>query len=160
MARQCSRAGYRLNRGSILLLTLAMGTGMSLIVSGLLQANLQEQTLNRRAVLTAEAKNAVYSATEYVISQLKLKFDNYPGINGSYFLTNPIPIPAGISTSLWTGTNVTAANVTTKISLVPNMSVLYVDPANPANAFDPNRGRNVSAASDVLCVSYAPRPPR
>ena len=146
--------GYRLNRGSILLLTLFVGTGMSLMVSALVQANLQEQKINRRAILTFEAKNAVNSATEYVISQLKLKFDNFPGINGNYFLNNPIPITSTISSYLWTGTNVTAANVTTKISLVPNMTVLYIDPANPANTFDPNRGRNVSAA-DVYVYAQA-----
>ncbi len=146
--------GYRLNRGSILLLTLFIGTGMSLMVSSLVQANLQEQKINRRAILTMEAKNAVNSATEYIISQLKLKFDNYPGINGNYFINNPVTIPSTISTFIWTGTNVTAANVTTKISLVPAMSVLYIDPTNPANAFDPNRGRNVSA-SDVYVYARA-----
>ena len=146
--------GYRLHRGSIIILTLFVATGMSFIVGSLLQANLQEQTINRRAVLTMEAKNAVDSATEYIISQIRLRFDNYPGITGNYFLSNPTTIPSTVSDFLWTGTNVTAANVTTKIGIVPAAAVLYIDPANPANAFDPDRGKNVSAC-DVYVYAQA-----
>jgi hypothetical protein len=44
--------------------------------------------------------------------------------------------------------------VITKISLVPNSTVIYVDPSNPANTFDPDRGKNVTA-TDVYIYAQA-----
>ncbi len=146
--------GYRPHRGSILVVVVFLTFAVSYIVASLLQATLNEQNLNRRAILEMEARNAVDSATEYVISVMKIRFDLYPGLTGRYFINNPIPIPAPVSAFLWSGSNITAANVTTKIALVPNFTVLYIDPVNPENVFDPDRNKNVTAC-DVYVYAQA-----
>ncbi|HTB62303.1 MAG TPA: hypothetical protein VK737_01840, partial [Opitutales bacterium] len=142
----------RHRRGSILVLTLAVGLGMTLMLGVLLKASVAEAKDNKRAILIIEAKNTVESATEYVMSQIKLAFDNYPAITGNYFVSNPITIPSAISSWMWNGTDIT--NVTVKVSPVPALSSLYIDPTNPANTFDPCRGKQVSA-SDVYVYSQA-----
>jgi hypothetical protein len=143
----------RLQRGSILLLTLFVSFGLCLMIGVLLQATVTQERLNTRSALALESKDAVETICEYAISQMKLKFDTYPGITGSYFITNPITLPSNISTFLWNGTDIDAPNVTLAVGLVPNLSVIYIDPTNPANAFDPDRGKNVSAGDVYVYAS-------
>jgi hypothetical protein len=153
LSRTRARVG-RLQRGSILLLTLFIAFGLSLMIGVLLQATVTQERLNRRTVLSLEAKDAVESATEYVISQLKLSFDNYPYITGNYFVQNPITIPTSISNWMWNGTDVSPSNVTVAVALVPNSTPIFIDPTNPANDFDPDVGRTV-AATDVYVYASA-----
>jgi len=144
----------RAKRGSVLMLTLLMVVGLTYIIATLLSSTVTEMKMNQRAQLSLEAKNAVESATEYVISVVRQKFDNNPNISGNFFLNNPITIPTTISGFLWNGTDVSPSNVSIKISLVPTPALVFVDPANPANAFDPDRGKNVTA-SDVYIYAQA-----
>ncbi len=153
IGRARARLG-RLQRGSILLLTLFIAFGLTLMIGVLLQATVTQERLNRRSVLSLEAKDAVESATEYVISQLKLSFDNYPYITGNYFVQNPITIPANISSWLFNGTDVDPNNVTVTVGIVPNSTPIFIDPTNPANDFDPDVGRTV-AATDVYVYASA-----
>jgi hypothetical protein len=144
----------RHRRGSILVLTLAIGLGLCIMIGVLLRASVLQAVDNKRSILTIEAKNAVESAAEYAISQIRLRFDNYPGITGNYFISNPITIPSNISSWVWNGTDVGTGNVVLTVGAVPNMTVIYIDPSNPANAFDPDRGKNVAAA-DVYVYAKA-----
>ena len=143
----------RVKRGSVLMLTLLMTVGLTYMIATLLSSTVTEMKLNQRAQLTLEAKNAVESATEYAISIVRQKFDSNPNISGNYFINNPITIPTSISGFLWNGTDVSPSNVTVTVGLVPNEAVVYVDPSNPANAFDPSRGKNISAADVYVYAS-------
>jgi hypothetical protein len=144
----------RVKRGSVLMLTLLMVVGLTYIIGTLLSETVTEMKMNQRGQLTLEAKNAVEAATEYAISIVRQKFDSNPNISGNYFITNPITIPTSISSFLWNGTDVSASNVTVTVGLIPAQTPVYVDPTNPANEWDPARGKNITA-SDVYVYAQA-----
>jgi len=148
------KKGSRLSRGSVLILTLFIVTGLSLMIGVLLQATVTETKVNQRAILQLEANNASEATTEYCMSQLELLWNSQANFPSNEFQNNPLTVSPTIASWLWTGSDVDPANITVKTGLVPYPQSIYIDPNDPANAFDPSRGKYVNAC-DVYVYSTA-----
>jgi len=135
------------NRGSILVLTLFIVTSLTLAVSTLASWSLNEMMISQRTTVKLEADNAVEAATEYAMSNLKTRWDDQSSFPSNQFVTNPVTIPSNISTYLWANSDINPANVTIKTGLVPVSEPIYIDPTDPANTFDPQRGKVVTACN-------------
>jgi hypothetical protein len=137
-------------RGSALLLILFLTMALCVMIGPLMMATLNETKMNERHIVTMEAKNAAESAVEYGVATLKLRWDNETNFPANALVTQPLSIPANISTMLWNGTVVSPTSVVLTGGLVPSGAEIYIDPTNPANQFDPQRGKMVFARDVVV----------
>ncbi len=144
----------KFNRGSVLVLTLFIVTSLSFAVASLIKLSITELQVNQRSILQLDANNAAEAASEYAMSSLKMRWDNQASFPANQFVNNPVTIPSDISSYLWTNTDVNATNITIKAGLVPYPQSIYIDPNDPANYFDPQRGKIVSAC-DVYVYTKA-----
>ncbi len=144
----------KFNRGSVLVLTLFIVTSLSIALASLVQLSISELKINQRALLQLDANNAAEAASEYAMSALKQRWDNQATFPSNQFVNNPITISSDIKTYLWNGTDIDYGNVSVKAGLVPYPQSIYIDPNDPANTFDPQRGKIVSAC-DVYVYTKA-----
>ncbi len=135
------------NRGSILILTLFVVTSLTLAVATLSSWSLNEMMVSQRTTVKMEADNAAEAASEYAMSNLKARWDDQSSFPANQFVTNPVTIPSNISTFLWGNSDINPANVTIKTGLIPVSEPIYIDPTDPANTFDPQRGKVVTATN-------------
>jgi hypothetical protein len=134
----------------MILLVLFITFGLCLVVGPLMMATLNETKMNERHIVLLQAKNGAESAIEYGVAQLKLRWDNQTNFPSDALITQPLSIPSTISTLLWNGTAVSSTSVILTGGIVPPGQWIYVDPTNPANQFDPQRGKMVFARDVVV----------
>jgi len=142
------------NRGSALILTLFVVTSLSLAVGTLSQWSVNELMINQRAMLRLDANNAAEAACQYAMSNLKSRWDNQTYFAANQFVNNPVTIPSTLSSYLWAGTDIDPGNIVIKTSQIPTSNPIYIDPTDPANEFDPQRGKSVTA-TDVYVYTTA-----
>lgn len=117
----------------------------SIVGASVLKYATNEKKINRRHFLRLEAKNAAEAAVEYGSADLISRFETRKLLPTDELKTNSLTLPASISTLFDYGTsgshcNVNPANMAVFGSMV-NGSREYIDPTEPANEFDPMKGR-------------------
>jgi len=145
---------HSFKRGSALILTLFVVTSLSLAVGSLSQWSVNELMVNQRAMLRLDANNAAEAAAQYAMSNLKTRWDNQTYFPANQFVNNPVTLPTTISSYLWANTDINPGNIVIKTSQIPSSNPIYIDPNDPANAFDPQRGKSVTA-TDVYVYTSA-----
>jgi len=117
------------------------------VLASMLRWVMTESTLNKRAMLRLEARNAAEAIAEYGMCQVRYRMENTSTFLANAFTpsgTNALALPA---TSLFTGTNVsTAANGLaggriTNVTTSPSAQLYYVDANDPNNINDPLKGK-------------------
>lgn len=139
--------GFRENKGAALIVVLFLTIIASITGGSVLKYSMNERTINRRHFLRLEAKNAAEASVEYGFAELVTRFETRASLPSNELQTNPLSIPT-TATTLFTystaGTNchVNPANLQMFGTMV-NLSREYIDPTDPANEFDPMKGRTM-----------------
>lgn len=139
--------GFRENKGAALVVVLFLTIIASITGGSVLKYSMNERTINRRHFLRLEAKNGAEATVEYGFAELVSRFETRVSVPSNELQTNPLSIPASVST-LFTyataGTNchINPANLQMFGTMV-NLSREYIDPTDPANEFDPMKGRTM-----------------
>ncbi|OIO60912.1 MAG: hypothetical protein COZ46_03240 [Verrucomicrobia bacterium CG_4_10_14_3_um_filter_43_23] len=131
-----------LKRGSTLLLTLLVTTALTLVLGSLLQWGVGEQKNNERHFLRLKLKNAVESIIEYGVADLRMRWENetiFP-LNALAPSNNPINLPQSFF-DFYADTEIQVDSSEITGGTVPPGQWHYIDPDNPANQFDSQKGK-------------------
>ena len=138
-------------KGSALMTILIIGMGLLTVMGTTLRWGITEKRLNIQHVRRQSAKNAAESVVEYGFAELIQRFTHQTSfpINELAPQNNPLALPSS-STTFFSGTNIDTANVELHGGMVPPGEWVYIDPADPANEFDPLKGRRVFVRDVVV----------
>ncbi len=140
-SRKSGNAG---KRGSALLTTLMLVGVLSAIMASILKYSVSERRLNHRHKLRTQADNTAEAIVEYGFAQLAYTFDNKTTVGATTFASGgagALSIPAASALR----SNVKYADTELYASTVPGSSLIYIDPLEPDNMFDPLKGKFVRA---------------
>ncbi len=131
-------------RGSALITTLFLIGVMSTILAMLLRYSVSERKMNHRHKLRTQADNTAEAVVEYGFAQLSYAFDNKTTVASDTFKSTgagALSVPAAARLRA----NTKYSDVEVFASAVPNSSLVYIDPTEPGNLFDPLKGKFVRA---------------
>ena len=131
-------------RGSALLTTIILVGVLSTIMASILKYSVSERRMNHRHKLRTQADNTAEAVVEYGFAQLSYAFDNKTTVSSNTFASGgagALSIPASSSLR----SNARYADIKVFASAVPNSSLIYIDPTEPDNLFDPLKGKFVRA---------------
>ena len=139
------RSGSLLSqKGSALVSVLIIGVAFFIVIGVTLRWGVTEKMINKRHVLRHEAKNASESIVEYGFSEMVRKFTTSFSLPTNYLQANPLLIADYSFDTFYAGTSIDTASAelfggqVTEFPLPPGV---YIDPLNPANEFDPLKGK-------------------
>ncbi|MCX6952104.1 MAG: hypothetical protein NTV51_08045 [Verrucomicrobia bacterium] len=137
----------RPERGSGIVMAIIFAAVLCAVLASMLRWVMTESTLNKRAMLRLEARNAAEAIAEYGMCQVRYRMENTSTFLANAFTpagTNALTLPGS---SLFTGTHVDTtanglfggriANVTTS----PSAQLYYLDANDPNNINDPLKGK-------------------
>ncbi len=125
---------------------LIIGVAFFIVIGVTLRWGVTEKMINKRHVLRHEAKNASESIVEYGFSEMVRKFTTSSSLPTNYLQANPLVITDYSFDTFYAGTSIDTASAelfggqVTEFPLPPGV---YIDPLNPANEFDPLKGKLV-----------------
>ena len=139
------RSGSLLSqKGSALVSVLIIGVAFFIVIGVTLRWGVTEKMINKRHVLRHEAKNASESIVEYGFSEMVRKFTTSSSLPTNYLQANPLVLTDYSFDTFYAGTSVDTAagelygGQVTEFPLPPGV---YIDPLDPANEFDPLKGK-------------------
>ena len=138
------RVGSLSKKGAALMPVLIIGTGLLTVLTSSLQRGVTEKNINHRHHLRHEAKNAAESVCEYGFAELVRRFEvqtSFP-IDELNEANNPLSIPQTFD-NFFDATLVDTEASELQGGQVPPGHWEYIDPNDPANEFDPLKGRRV-----------------
>jgi hypothetical protein len=100
--------------------------------------------MNHRHKLRTQADNTAEAVVEYGFAQLSYNFDNKTTVGSNTFASGGAGA-LSIPSSSTLRSNVKYADTKLFASTVPNSSLVYIDPLEPDNMFDPMKGKYVRA---------------
>lgn len=148
-------------QGSAVVAVFVISTALAVVLAAILSHSLTERKINSRHELRLVAKNASEAVVEYGFAQLRHKFENRTNFS-STALSPGSPDALSIPTSDLFGPSLDYANSEIIGGLIEDYpsSLTYIDPANPANEFDPLRGQKVYARQIALYAKATVNDPR
>ena len=128
--------------GSALILVVIVSAVIGLIVASVVRGTSTEIKINDRYITRLKAKSAAESAIEYGASELVYRFNNKTGFptNALSSGNDPLSIPESASTFL-VSKDVDPSKLKIHGGVIPPGEWVYYNPDDPANEFDPMRGR-------------------
>lgn len=138
------RASKNAKRGSALLTTFMVVGILSAVLASILKYSVTERKINHRHKLRTQANNSAEAVIEYGFAQLSYTFDNKTTVVATTFASSgpgALTLPAASSMR----PNVKHSQTELYASTVPNSSLVYIDPNDPDNLFDPLKGKFVRA---------------
>ena len=133
-----------LRKGSALIVTLVIGIGLLSVIGVSLRWGVTEKRLNIQHIRRQQAKNASESLVEYGFAELVARFTGQTSFPSDELEQRPLAV-ASTHSSFYSGTNISLASGDAEVvggQITPSQQV-YIDPNNPANEFDPMRGKLV-----------------
>ncbi len=133
-----------LKRGSTLITTILLVGALSVVLAAILRSSIGERKINHRHMLRTQADNTAEAVVEYGFAQLSHTFDNATVVASNTFASSG----AGALSKPPVGrlrSNIKYSDVALFASAVPSSSLVYIDPAEPDNLFDPLKGKYVRA---------------
>ena len=131
-------------KGSALITTLLLVGVLSAVMASILRYSVSERRVNHRHKLRAQADNTAEAVVEYGFAQLAYTFDNKTTVASNTFASGnsgALSLPAASSLR----SNVKYGDLELYAGTVPNSSLVYIDPSEPDNMFDPMKGKYVRA---------------
>ncbi len=128
--------------GSILVLVIIFTGVLSLTAASLLKFGTNERRLNKTSVLFTEARNGAESMVEYGFAELKTRWLRQTSFADNELRRNPLVIPDTAS-SFFAGGKLRHADFELVGGTVPDGEWDYIDPQDPANSNDPQKGKLV-----------------
>lgn len=138
-----------------------ISTSLAIVLGAILSHSVTERKVNARHELRLIAKNASEAVVEYGFAQLRHKFENQTNFNESALSPDSSDALSMPSSDLF-GSHVDYSNsqiVGGIIDTYPS-TLTFIDPANPANEFDPLRGQNVYSRQIALYAKATVNDPR
>lgn len=139
------------DRGSALAAVIMIAAVIGLIVASIFEGTVTEMKINDRYVTRIKAKTAAETAIEYGASDLSSRFDRRSSFPADELKSgkNPLSMPSGMGT-FYSGTDIMWQKMAINGGVVPPGEWVYFDPTDPANEFDPMRGRRAYVREIVL----------
>ncbi len=135
-------------RGSALVTVLMLTMALTIVIASTIGYSLTERRLNHRSAMRLEARNAAEAISEYGMSQIRELMNKRRDYTSTRFTTGAdADSVAALPTSFWGASQVvtTGANAPELIiglqTKVPAEGLFFYDPNDPANEFDPLKGR-------------------
>ena len=135
--------------GSILLIAIIFGAVLGTMVATLLLYGSTEMRLNRSNNIHMEARGAAESMVEYGFAELKKRWLTQTSFAADELQSTPLVIPDSAE-SFFEGTNVAFEDLKLTGGTVPEGVWMVVDPNDPANVNDPQKGKRVFARNVSL----------
>ncbi|WP_269523848.1 hypothetical protein [Coraliomargarita parva] len=129
-------------RGSTLVLVVIFTSVLSVVAASLLSYGMSERRMNKSNILFTEARNASESMVEYGFSELKMRWLRQTSFSMNELRANPLIIPYTAEAFLGTG-RVDCEALELVGGMVPPGAWAYIDPSDPANTNDPQKGKLV-----------------
>ena len=133
-------------RGSALVVGLVLTLAVGIVVAFTLRTSVVESRLNEAHFLSLNARNAAESIVDYGVGQLIRRWDNQVSFRDDELSPNktPLTIENEIKSFLTAG-HIDPASLTLVGGLIPPNEQFYINPDDPANRFDPHKGKIVLA---------------
>ncbi len=133
-------------RGSALLSGLVLCIAIGAVVAAILRSSSSESRLNESHFMTLSARNAAESVVDYGVGQLVKRWESQVSFRDNELApaNAPLTLTEEIQTFLSDGGIVTSSLSLIGGAIPPNAQ-FYIDPEDPANRFDPQRGKIVLA---------------
>jgi hypothetical protein len=135
-------------RGSALVTVLMLTMALTIVIASTIGYSLTERRLNHRSAMRLEARNAAEAISEYGMSQIRELMNKRRDYSSTRFTSGAdADSVAALPTSFWGASQVvtTGANAPELIiglqTKVPAEGLFFYDPNDPANEFDPLKGR-------------------
>ena len=139
------RSGSLLSqKGSALVSVLIIGVAFFIVIGVTLRWGVTEKSINKRHVLRHEAKNASESIVEYGFSEMVRKFTTSSSLPTNYLQANPLLLTDYSFDTFYAGTSVDTASAELfggQVVEFPLPPGVFIDPMDPANEFDPLKGK-------------------
>lgn len=139
-----NKARIQARNGSALVTAMILVGALSVILSWILRYSFTERRINHRHKLRAQANNSAEAIVEYGFAQLAYVFDNKTTVASTTFASTgggAIALPPVANMR----SNVSYGDLEVYASTVPTSSLIYIDPNEPDNLFDPLKGKFVRA---------------
>jgi len=117
-------------------------TALTLVAASLLKLGGAERRINRSHILHTEAKNAAESMVEYGFAELRSRWQRQTSFPINALRSAPLAIPPTAST-FFAGTGVDYDMLELVGGQIPPGDWRFIDPADPANINDPQKGKLV-----------------
>lgn len=130
--------------GSALITTLLLVGVLSAVMASILKYSVSERRVNHRHKLRAQADNSAEAVVEFGFAQLAYTFDNKTTVASNTFASGgagALALPAVSSLR----SNIKYGDLKLYAGAVPNSTLIYIDPSEPDNMFDPMKGKYVRA---------------
>ncbi len=133
--------------GSAILAVIIVTFIASAVAASLLRLGLHEQRLNHRHFTNLQVRNATESVIELGMAQLQHRWQTQTNFTNNELSPdiNPLTIPQSFQDHWdYEGSRVNNSSFELFGGVIPENTVrLYVDPDDPANQFDPQRGNRI-----------------
>ena len=138
-------------KGSALMTILIIGMGLLTVMGASLRWGITEKRLNIQHIRRQTAKNAAESVVEYGFADLIQRFANQTSfpLDELSPQNSPLALPSSFAT-FFGATNIDTANAKLHGGQVPPGQWIYIDPSDPANEFDPLKGKRVFVRDVVV----------
>jgi len=128
--------------GSVLIMATLFATVLSLIIGSLLKYSTTEMRLNYSQTNYLKASLAAESMAEYGFAELKKRWDRQTSFSVDELRNDPIVIPS-TAAAFYSGTQVVYNDLELIGGNVPPGEWVYIDPSDPANQDDTQKGKRV-----------------
>lgn len=128
--------------GSTLILVIIMTAALSLTAASLLKFGSNERRLNKSNILHTRAQNAAEVMVEYGFAELKTRWRRQASFPNNALQSNPLVIPP-TAKSFFDGDGILYDALELVGGNVPPGEWRYIDPDDPANLNDPQKGKLV-----------------
>lgn len=141
--RSIEQLKYRPSQqGSVLIMAVILGTVLSLLVGSLMRIAVTEMRLNNSQQIYLEASYAAETMAEYGFAELQKRWERETNFSTTELRDDPLMIPASAA-AFFSGTSLVYSDFELVGGNVPPGSWVYVDPSDPANQHDPQKGKRV-----------------
>lgn len=137
-------------RASALVITIGAIFGITVIIISLFEWSNVEEKVSEQS---QEYSLAVYNTTsllELGLSQVSERLAETPSLNADEFLSNPLEVPPLNSNFFATSESSEVVSAELVGGMIPPPTDIYIDPNDPANINDPDKGDTVSSREVML----------
>ncbi len=138
-------------KGSALMTILMIGVGLLTVMGVSLRWGITEKRINIQHIRRHSAKNAAESIVEYGFADLIQRFSSQTSfaLDELSPQNDPLALPSSFAT-FFGSTNIDTATAELHGGQVPPGQWVYIDPSDPANEFDPLKGKRVFVRDVVV----------
>jgi hypothetical protein len=136
----------RSRRGSALIVALILCIAVGTVIAYVLRSSVTEARLNEYHFLSLNSRNAAESLVDYGVGQLIRRWDNQISFRDDQLAPSktPLTIEDEMKIFLESGHIATSSLALVGGTIPPNAQ-FYINPDDPANRFDPHKGKIVLA---------------